>query len=86
MLAAEIAVIHLASRGAYGVPRVHVERRRQGWAVRRKTVERIMRERGITGITRRRRARTRAGPPRRTGAGGLASADPGRGADLGGER
>ncbi|MFE5587225.1 IS3 family transposase [Kitasatospora sp. NPDC056531] len=55
LLAAEIAVIHLASRGAYGVPRVHAELRRQGRAVNRKKVERIMRERGITGITRRRR-------------------------------
>ncbi|MFI9322702.1 IS3 family transposase [Kitasatospora aureofaciens] len=55
LLAAEIAVIHLASRGAYGAPRVHAELRRQGRAVNRKKVERIMRERGITGVTRRRR-------------------------------
>ncbi|MFJ6772645.1 IS3 family transposase [Kitasatospora sp. NPDC091257] len=48
-------MIHLASRGAYGVPRVHAELRRQGRAVNRKKVERIMRERGITGVTRRRR-------------------------------
>jgi len=60
LLAAEITVIHLASRGAYGVPRVHAELRRQGRAVNRKRVERIMRERGIVGVTRRwRRGLTR---------------------------
>ncbi|MFE7558192.1 IS3 family transposase [Kitasatospora sp. NPDC057500] len=55
LLAAEITVIHLTSRGAYGVPRVHAELRRQSRAVNRKKVERIMRERGIAGVTRRRR-------------------------------
>ncbi|MFF2956771.1 IS3 family transposase [Kitasatospora sp. NPDC057965] len=55
LLDAEITVIHPASRGAYGVPRVHAELRRQGRAVNRKRVERIMRERGIAGVTRRRR-------------------------------
>ncbi|WP_380280475.1 IS3 family transposase [Kitasatospora purpeofusca] len=55
LLAAEITVIYLASRGAYGVPRVHAELRGQGRAVNRKRVERIMRERGIAGVTRRRR-------------------------------
>ncbi|GAA1156973.1 MULTISPECIES: IS3 family transposase [Streptomyces violaceusniger group] len=54
-LAHEITVIHLASKGAYGVPRVHAELRRLGRAVNRKRVERIMRERGIAGVTRRRR-------------------------------
>ena len=53
--AAEISLIHAASRGAYGAPRVHAELRRRGHAVNRKKVERIMRERGIFGITRRRR-------------------------------
>ncbi|MFJ9847758.1 IS3 family transposase [Kitasatospora sp. NPDC101155] len=55
LLAAEITVIHVASRGAYGVPRVHAQLRRQGHPVNRKKVERIMRERGIAGVTRRRR-------------------------------
>jgi len=55
LLAAEITLIHAASRGAYGAPRVHAELRRRGHPVNRKKVERIMRERGITGITRRRR-------------------------------
>ncbi|QKV97204.1 IS3 family transposase [Streptomyces sp. NA02950] len=54
-LAHEITVIHLASKGAYGVPRVHAELRRLGRAVNRKRVERIMRKRGIAGVTRRRR-------------------------------
>ncbi|MET8122507.1 IS3 family transposase [Micromonospora sp. NPDC005189] len=54
-LAAEIAAIHGGHRGAYGSPRVAVELRRRGQRVNRKRVERIMRERGIVGITRRRR-------------------------------
>lgn len=59
LLAAEIALIHAASRGAYGAPRVHAELRRRGRQVNRKKVERIMRERGIAGITRRRRGLSR---------------------------
>lgn len=54
-LAHEITVIHLASKGAYGVPRVHAELRRLGRTINRKRVERIMRERRITGVTRRKR-------------------------------
>ncbi|GAA3914460.1 hypothetical protein GCM10023084_77650 [Streptomyces lacrimifluminis] len=56
----EITVVHPASRGAYGVPRVHAELRRLGHGVNRKRVERLMRQRGIAGITRRRhRSQTR---------------------------
>jgi transposase InsO family protein len=47
--------IHATSRGAYGAPRVHAELRRGGLAINRKRVERIMRERDIRGVTRRRR-------------------------------
>ncbi|MFI6449871.1 IS3 family transposase [Kitasatospora sp. NPDC050543] len=54
-LAGRIREIHAGSRGAYGAPRVHAELRRGGHAVNRKRVERIMRERDIRGITRRRR-------------------------------
>jgi len=54
-LAHEITRVHLASEGAYGVPRVHAQLRRQGDTVNHKRVERLMRERGIAGITRRRR-------------------------------
>ena len=51
----EIRVIHAGSRGAYGVPRVHAALRRAGRGINRKKVERLMRERDIRGITRRRR-------------------------------
>ncbi|MFE2448744.1 IS3 family transposase [Stenotrophomonas sp. NPDC087984] len=50
----------------YGVPRVHAALRRLGRPVNRKRVERIMREQGITGVTRgRRRSPTRSGRPGR---------------------
>jgi transposase InsO family protein len=54
-LAVEIRAIHADHRGAYGSPRVTAELRRRGRPVNRKRVERIMRERGIVGHTRRRR-------------------------------
>ncbi|MFF5161442.1 IS3 family transposase [Streptomyces sp. NPDC000348] len=61
-LAHEITVLHVASRHTYGVPRIHAELRRLGRRVNRwgcprlrGRVERVMRERGITGVTRRRR-------------------------------
>jgi hypothetical protein len=53
-LAAVIRGIHGQHRGAYGSKRVAVHLRRDGRRVNRKRVERIMRERGIVGITRRR--------------------------------
>jgi transposase InsO family protein len=53
-LAAVIRQIQAEHRG-YGSPRVTVELRRQGMHVNRKRVERVMRERGLAGITRRRR-------------------------------
>jgi transposase InsO family protein len=54
-LATEIAEVHTEHRGAYGRPRVTVELRRRGRRVNHKRVERLVRERQITGITRRRR-------------------------------
>jgi putative transposase len=54
-LVQEIRVIHAGSRGAYGAPRVTAKLRRAGRRINRKKVERIMRERDIRGITRRRR-------------------------------
>ncbi|GAB2934765.1 IS3 family transposase [Streptomyces heilongjiangensis] len=54
-LAHEITVVHVASRCTYGVPRIHAELRRLDRRVNRKRVERIMRERDITGVTRRNR-------------------------------
>jgi transposase InsO family protein len=54
-LAAEITAIHVAHHHSYGSPRVAVELRRRGHVVNRKKIERIMRQRGIVGWTRRRR-------------------------------
>lgn len=54
-LAEEIRQIHADSRGAYGVPRVHATLRRRGLVINRKRVERMMAERRIRGITRRKR-------------------------------
>ncbi|WP_413753420.1 IS3 family transposase [Streptomyces sp. R-74717] len=54
-LAEKIREIHAASRGAYGVPLVHAAARRKGHGINRKKVDRIMRERDIRGITRRKR-------------------------------
>ncbi|WP_328406510.1 IS3 family transposase [Streptomyces sp. NBC_00390] len=55
VLAHEITVLHIASRCTYGVPRIHAELRRLDRRVNRKRVERIMRERDIAGVTRRKR-------------------------------
>jgi transposase InsO family protein len=57
-LVAEIRAIHAEHSGRYGVPRVHTELRRRGRRVNAKRVERLMREHGIAGITRRRRRRS----------------------------
>ncbi|MEV5983932.1 IS3 family transposase [Streptomyces sp. NPDC052051] len=54
-LVEEIREIHGTSRGAYGAPRVHAALRRKGHAINRKKIERIMRERDIRGMTRRKR-------------------------------
>lgn len=54
-LAVVIAGIHAEHRGAYGRPRMMVELRRRGVVVNHKRVGRIMRERGLAGISRRRR-------------------------------
>ena len=54
-LVTEIRHLHTTSRRAYGSPRITAALRRQGQRVNRKRVERLMREHGISGITRRRR-------------------------------
>ncbi|OXM42876.1 IS3 family transposase [Amycolatopsis alba] len=54
-LIAVIASIHAQHRGAYGQPRITAELRRRGHVVNHKRVERLMREQGLTGITRRKR-------------------------------
>jgi transposase InsO family protein len=69
-LVAEIRAIHGERQGRYGSPRMHDELRRRGRQVNRKRVERLMRERGIVGATRRRRRSLTkpdaAATPRRT--------------------
>ncbi|MGA5135279.1 IS3 family transposase [Streptomyces olivoreticuli] len=57
-LAGEIRQIHADSRGAHGAPRVHAELQRDGRRISRRKVERIMRERDIRGVTRRRKRRS----------------------------
>jgi putative transposase len=54
-LVSEIRRIQTRSGGPYGVPRVHAELRRRGWAVNHKRVERLMRLHGIVGYRPRRR-------------------------------
>ncbi|UUV34968.1 IS3 family transposase [Amycolatopsis roodepoortensis] len=62
-LVAVIASIHAEHRRAYGVPRITAELRRRGRVVNDKRVERLMREQGLAGITRRkRRSLTKADP------------------------
>ncbi|MFB6784259.1 IS3 family transposase [Streptomyces sp. NPDC056352] len=51
----EITGLHIASRCTYGVPRIHPELRRLDRRVNRKPVERIMHERDIARVTRRKR-------------------------------
>ena len=57
-LAAKVAAVHQRSRRTYGSPRVHRELRAHGVRVGRKRVERLMRENGIQGRSKRRYKRT----------------------------
>jgi len=57
-LTARIRAIHERSRGTYGAPRIHAELRYDGVHVGRKRIERLMREAGIEGVSRRRRGKT----------------------------
>jgi putative transposase len=57
-LTERIATIHKASRGTYGVPRVHAELRDTGTRCSRKRVARLMRAEGLEGVHRRRSTRT----------------------------
>jgi putative transposase len=54
VLLAAIREEHLASRGIYGAPRLHVMLGRRGHRVARKRVARLMRTAGIAGVSRRR--------------------------------
>ncbi|MFJ2769035.1 IS3 family transposase [Streptomyces sp. NPDC087300] len=56
-LTEQIRQIHADSGGNYGSPRVHAVLKREGVAVGRKRVERLMREDGLAGISPRRKSR-----------------------------
>ena len=66
-LAGQIVAIHRDSRGTYGSPRVTVALARDGLAVGRKRVARLMAKGGLAGRARRRKVRTTISDP---GAGG----------------
>jgi putative transposase len=53
-----IRAIHAASRGTYGVPRVHAELREDGVRVGRKRVARLMLAAGLQGVSRRKGFKT----------------------------
>lgn len=57
-LAATVAAVHQKSRRTYGSPRVHRELKARGVRVGKKRVERLMRENGIQGRSKRRFKRT----------------------------
>ena len=57
-LTKRIEAIHDQSRGTYGAPRIHAELREDGTRVGRKRVARLMRQAGITGVSRRKSFRT----------------------------
>jgi putative transposase len=54
VLLRQIRTAHEASRGTYGVPRIHAELRAAGVFVSRKRVARLMREAGLAGVSPRR--------------------------------
>lgn len=60
-----IEASHLRSRGTYGARRVHADLLEEGVRVGRKRVERLMRESGLCGVSRRRRYRTTVAGPER---------------------
>ncbi|MFE9927292.1 IS3 family transposase [Streptomyces sp. NPDC005774] len=62
MLTERIRQIHTDSGGIHGSPRVHAVLRREGVAVGRKRVERLMREADLVGISARRKGFTRRDP------------------------
>jgi transposase InsO family protein len=62
-LTERIRVIHAASGGTYGAPRILDELREQGWHVGKKRVARLMVTAGLAGRCRRRRRRTTFADP-----------------------
>lgn len=59
-----IGEIHRHSRGTYGAPRIHAELRARGERVSRKRVARLLRELGLSGVSRRQGVRTTRRDPR----------------------
>ena len=57
-LRAKIRQVHAASRGTYGVHRIHVDLAEDGHRISRKRVARLMKAEGLKGVCRRKRART----------------------------
>jgi putative transposase len=57
-LVERITAVHRASRGTYGARRIHAALRREGIAIGRKRVERLMRAQRLSGTVPRKRART----------------------------
>ncbi|MBK6768770.1 MAG: IS3 family transposase [Ardenticatenales bacterium] len=53
VLTEEIKVLHSASRGTYGAPRIHEDLMDQQWRIGRKRVARLMRGAGLQGVSRR---------------------------------
>jgi putative transposase len=53
MLSGRIEKIHVASHGTYGAPRIHAELADNGVQIGRKRVARLMRQKGIRGVSRR---------------------------------
>lgn len=56
-LTARVEVVHRASRGTYGAPRIHAELTAEGLPIGRKRIARLMRAAGLQGVSRR-KART----------------------------
>src|SRR5690606_13972555 len=57
-LSEEIRVLHAANYGVYGARKIHAALRRAGRQVARRTVERLMREAGLRGVSRAKSPRT----------------------------
>ena len=57
-LQAKIRRFHAASRGTYGVPRIHADLVGDGQRIGRKRVARLMKAEGLKGVSRRKRTRT----------------------------
>ena len=57
-LTERIATCHQRSSGTYGAPRIHAELTEAGIRVGRKRVERLMKQAGLAGVSRRRATRT----------------------------